>query len=269
MSVTDPLCCSYKPDWTSCSPSGFSHNLRSRWQMHFLFSGPEDRPQPRTWSFAQTAFHLASAGELEGGESQAKGIKEFLYFSSLCKAHHLHTQLSDACANVCARRWEAELPRITGEPLLMLLLLIRVTWIHTAVSQGLTTRSYLSSFIFSECYPHAFPPILRSGQGNPTGVNDSSLLRYWSVSPHPLRPSWSHQFLSQTTGKLRWCVLGSRIKMSASVKREFLSACILVHWFMLSKITAQMVFNMRNPSDLLGDMWGAQMNENRKYCLEK
>lgn len=38
--------------------------------------------------------------------------------------------------------------------------------------------------------------------------------------------------------------------MSASVKQEFLSAGVLVDEFMLSKRTEQMVFNMRNPSNL-------------------
>lgn len=95
--------------------------------MRFLFDGPEDRPQPQARSFAQRAFPLVSAGELGHGESQAERIREFLYFFPLCDAHHLHPQLSDAHANVCARRRGAELARITGEPPLLVLLLIRVT----------------------------------------------------------------------------------------------------------------------------------------------
>lgn len=63
--------------------------------------------------------------------------------------------------------------------------------------------------------------------------------------------------------------LGRRIAVSAWAKQEFPSACILVDWFVLPKITVQMVFNMRNPSDLLGAMQGAPMNESRKHCLEK
>lgn len=57
--------------------------------------------------------------------------------------------------------------------------------------------------------------------------------------------------------------------MSASVKQELLSACILVDGFLLSKLTEQTVFNMRNPSSLPGDMQGAQMNESKKHYLEK
>ena len=57
--------------------------------------------------------------------------------------------------------------------------------------------------------------------------------------------------------------------MSASVKQEFQLTCILVDGFMLSKITEQMVFNMRNPSYLPGDMQGAQVNKSKKHYLEK
>lgn len=39
--------------------------------------------------------------------------------------------------------------------------------------------------------------------------------------------------------------------------------------FTLSNITEQMVFRMRNPSSLPGDVQGAQMNEREKYYLEE
>lgn len=38
---------------------------------------------------------------------------------------------------------------------------------------------------------------------------------------------------------------------------------------MLSKITEWKIFNMRNPSNLPGDMQGAQMNDSKKHYLEK
>lgn len=57
--------------------------------------------------------------------------------------------------------------------------------------------------------------------------------------------------------------------MSALVKQEFLSTCILADGFMLSKITEQTVFNMKNPSNLPGDMQGAQMNESKKHYMER
>lgn len=119
---------------------------------------------------------------------------------------------------------------------------------------------------FPLCILHPFVPV-HSGQppqAGPTsschGQLDNSKDAFWV--PACLEGfSWVGLAVGQ--------ILERRIKMSASVKWEFLSTCILVGGFMLSKITEWTNFNMRNPSNLPGDMQGAQMNDCKKLYLEK
>lgn len=167
MSVTDQLCCSYKCDWMSLSPSGFSYNLRSRWQTHFPSDGPDDGSQPQTWPFAQTTLHLVSAEWIVVWESLAKRNEQFyLGFVSFVKPISCTASSLLACTSVCARRARAELPWITEQPLLVLLLLIRVSWTHTAVPRLSPHFGYSRFPTFLECCPPSFSRISCFGHNN-------------------------------------------------------------------------------------------------------
>lgn len=127
--------------WNVLQSFRFFPQLEVSWQMHFPSGSPDNGPQTQAWPFAQRPLHLASAGRTRAGKSLAKRNKPvYLVFISFVKPITCIPSSLMARTSVCARRAGGELPWITGEPLLMLLLLVRVTWTHAAVPQGLTTH---------------------------------------------------------------------------------------------------------------------------------
>lgn len=271
MSVTDPLHCSYKLDWISRSPSGFSHNLRSWWQMHFPSDGPDDGPQPQTRPFAQRALHLVSAERTGAGKSLAKRNKQFyLVFVSFVKPISCISSSLITCLCQKSRSWTVA--PLWSSPHAAAPHQAHLNPCCSSPGSDHTLSTLVSSLSLNAILPVSPTSSVLDAMTYHRGVwllpssDTSCVFPRTQASLLKLVPSVLVT-ANWTTPKMRfesqlcledfsWAglaigqVLERRIRMNALVKQEFLSTCILVDGFMLSKITEQTVFNMRKPSNL-------------------